>query len=235
MMLTLKQVDIVQFTQEILSYFETYAETEKIVYKFRTDTSHQQLWIDTDKIEQVLLNLLSNAFKYSPKYGTILVSVTDNGPSVLIEVEDNGKGIDKESLPRIFDRFYALKNTSNYSTGIGLHLTREYVELHHGYITADSLPGAYTVFRVELFKGKSHFGENVTFDETLPTNYLADEVIDDNKVNELLAKKYNETIVIAEDDSEILAYLKDELSTNFRVIAVNNGYDAVKAVMDDEV
>ncbi|MFR0894462.1 MAG: hypothetical protein ACLSGF_06300 [Alistipes onderdonkii] len=62
-------------------------------------------------------------------------------------------------------------------------------------------------------------------------NYLADEVIDDNKVNELLAKKYNETIVIAEDDSEILAYLKDELSTNFRVIAVNNGYDAVKAVM----
>lgn len=130
-----------QFTQEILSYFETYAETEKIVYKFRTDTSHQQLWIDTDKIEQVLLNLLSNAFKYSPKYGTILVSVTDNGPSVLIEVEDNGKGIDKESLPRIFDRFYALKNTSNYSTGIGLHLTREYVELHHGYITADSLRG----------------------------------------------------------------------------------------------
>lgn len=63
MMLTLKQVDIVQFTQEILSYFETYAETEKIVYKFRTDTPHQQLWIDTDKIEQVLLNrfpMLSN-------------------------------------------------------------------------------------------------------------------------------------------------------------------------------
>ena len=235
MMLTLKQVDIVQFTQEILSYFETYAETEKIVYKFRTDTPHQQLWIDTDKIEQVLLNLLSNAFKYSPKYGTILVSVTDNGPSVLIEVEDNGKGIDKESLPRIFDRFYALKNTSNYSTGIGLHLTREYVELHHGHITADSLPGAYTVFRVELFKGKSHFGENAAFDETLPTNYLADEVIDDNKVDALLAKKYDETIVIAEDDPEILAYLKDELSTNFRVIAVNNGYDAVKAVMDNEV
>ena len=231
----IKQVDIVQFTQEILSYFETYAETEKIVYKFRTDTPHQQLWIDTDKIEQVLLNLLSNAFKYSPKYGTILVSVTDNGPSVLIEVEDNGKGIDKESLPRIFDRFYALKNTSNYSTGIGLHLTREYVELHHGHITADSLPGAYTVFRVELFKGKSHFGENAAFDETLSTNYLADEVIDDNKVDALLAKKYDETIVIAEDDPEILAYLKDELSTNFRVIAVNNGYDAVKAVMDNEV
>ena len=113
-----------------------------------------------------------------------------------------------------------------------MHLTREYVELHHGYITADSLPGAYTVFRVELFKGKSHFGENVTFDETLPTNYLADEVIDDNKVNELLAKKYNETIVIAEDDSEILAYLKDELQ---RTSALLPSITVTKAVMDDEV
>ncbi len=235
MTLTLKQVDIVPFTQEVLSYFETYAETEKIIYKFHTDTPHQQLWIDTDKIEQVLLNLLSNAFKYSSKYGTIFVSVTDNGPSVLIEVEDNGKGIDKESLPRIFDRFYALKNTSSYSTGIGLHLTREYVELHHGRITADSVPGSYTVFRIELFKGKSHFGENAVFDDALPTNYLAEETIDDKKVDVLLTKKYDETIVIAEDDPEILAYLKDELSTNFRIIAVNNGYDAVKAVMDNEV
>lgn len=235
MMLTLKQVDIVQFTQEILSYFETYAETEKIVYKFRTDTPHQQLWIDPDKIEQVLLNLLSNAFKYSSKYGTIVVSVTDNGPSVLIEVEDNGKGIDRESLPRIFDRFYALKKTSSYSTGIGLHLTREYVELHHGHITADSLPGSYTVFRVELFKGKSHFGENAAFDDALPTNYLAEEAVDDKKAEALLTKKYDETIVVAEDDPEILAYLRDELSANFRVIAVNNGYEAVKAVMDNEV
>ena len=224
-----------QLIQDNFLFYDKLARHKKITYTLHSELEDKEELFDPNYLELIVNNLLSNAFKYSPKYGTILVSVTDNGPSVLIEVEDNGKGIDKESLPRIFDRFYALKNTSNYSTGIGLHLTREYVELHHGYITADSLPGAYTVFRVELFKGKSHFGENVTFDETLPTNYLADEVIDDNKVNELLAKKYNETIVIAEDDSEILAYLKDELSTNFRVIAVNNGYDAVKAVMDDEV
>lgn len=233
--LTLKQIDVVQFTQEILSYFETYAETEKILYKFHADTPHQQLWIDPDKIEQVLLNLLSNAFKYSPKYGTIFVSVTDNGPSVLIEVEDNGKGIDKESLPRIFDRFYALKSTSNYSTGIGLHLSREYVELHRGHLTADSRPGSYTVFRVELFKGRSHFGDNASFDETIGINYLGEDTIDDHKVDALLSRKYEETIVVAEDDPEILAYLQEELSVNFRVIAVSNGYEAVKAVMDNDV
>ena len=233
--LKVKKENAHQLIQDNFLFYDKLARHKKITYTLHSELEEKEELFDPNYLELIVNNLLSNAFKYSPKYGTILVSVTDNGPSVLIEVEDNGKGIDKESLPRIFDRFYALKNTSNYSTGIGLHLTREYVELHHGYITADSLPGAYTVFRVELFKGKSHFGENVTFDETLPTNYLADEVIDDNKVNELLSKKYNETIVIAEDDSEILAYLKDELSTNFRVIAVNNGYDAVKAVMDDEV
>lgn len=235
MTLTLRQVDIVRFTQEVLSYFETYAETEKIVYEFRSDTPHQQLWIDTDKIEQVLLNLLSNAFKYSHKYGTVSVSVTDNGSSVIIEVEDNGKGIDRENLPRIFDRFHSLGNTSSYSTGIGLHLTREYVELHKGRITADSRPGIYTVFRVELFKGKSHFGENTAFADALPTNYLAEESMDDSRAEALLATKYDDTIVIAEDDPEILAYLKEELSANFRVIAVGNGYDALKAATDNDV
>lgn len=181
MSLSLKQVDIVKFTQEILSYFENYAETEKIVYKFQSNISHQLLWIDTEKIQQVLLNLLSNAFKYSSKYGTIFVSVTDNASSVLIEVEDNGKGIDKESLPRIFDRFYSLNNTSSYSTGIGLHLTKEYVELHKGRITVDSRQGFYTVFRVELFKGKDHFGDNVTFEDTSPMDYLTEEMVDDKK------------------------------------------------------
>lgn len=235
MTLSLQSVDVVRFTQEILSYFETYAQTEKIVYRFRTDLPHQELWIDPDKIEQVLLNLLSNAFKYSPKYGTIVVSVTDNGPSVLIEVEDNGRGIDKESLPRIFDRFYALKNTSNYSTGIGLHLTREYVELHGGRITADSRPGSYTVFRVELLKGREHFGDNASFDRTAATNYLTEDAIDSGKADTMLTQRYEETVVVAEDDPEIRAYLRDELSANFRVIAVDNGYDAVKAVMDNEV
>ncbi len=235
MSLSLKQVDIVKFTQEILSYFENYAETEKIVYKFQSDISCQQLWIDTEKIQQVLLNLLSNAFKYSSKYGTIVVSVTDNASSVLIEVEDNGKGIDKESLPRIFDRFYSLNNTSSYSTGIGLHLTKDYVELHKGRISVDSRQGFYTVFRVELFKGKEHFGDNVTFEEASPMDYLSEEIIDDKKVNAIVTKQYDETIVIAEDDAEILAYLKDELSKNFHVLAVNNGYDAIEAVMDNEV
>lgn len=235
MSLSLKQVDIVKFTQEILSYFENYAETEKIVYKFQSNISHQLLWIDTEKIQQVLLNLLSNAFKYSSKYGTIFVSVTDNASSVLIEVEDNGKGIDKESLPRIFDRFYSLNNTSSYSTGIGLHLTKEYVELHKGRITVDSRQGFYTVFRVELFKGKDHFGDNVTFEDTSPMDYLTEEMVDDKKVDAIVTKRYDETIVIAEDDTEILTYLKDELANNFNVIAVNNGYDAIEAVMDNEV
>lgn len=234
MTLRLQSVDIVEFTREILSYFETSAETEKIIYKFDSDVDHLPLWIDADKIEQVFLNLLSNAFKYSQKYGTIGVCIIDNGPSVIIEVRDNGKGIDKESLPRIFDRFYSLDRKSNYSTGIGLHLTREYVELHHGRITADSEPGICTVFRVELFKGREHFGDNATFDDSSAVPLFTAETID-RKVETILSKRYNDTIVVAEDDPEILKYIVGELSQNFNVVAVSNGYDAVRAVKDNDV
>lgn len=236
--LSLSEIDIVLFVREILTYFEVYAKTEKITCKFSSGISGQMLWIDKDKIEQVFLNLLSNAFKYSHKYGIITVSITDNGPSVLIEVEDNGKGIEKENLPRVFDRFYSLGKSGNYSTGIGLHLTKEYVEMHKGKITVDSIPDNYTVFRVELFKGREHFGPETPDTKFLPAaheNVFPGESIDESKVREMIGRKYDYTVLIAEDDADILAYLSRELSENFSLISVSNGYDALKSVRDDSV
>ena len=236
MTLSVSEVDIVRFLQEILNYFEAYAETEKIVYKFHSDIPAQKLWIDKGKIEQVFLNLLSNAFKYSYKYGMITVTVTDNISSVIVEVEDNGKGIAKEELPRIFDRFYSLASKSDklYSTGIGLHLTKEYVEMHHGSITVNSEPGRYTVFRVELLKGKDHFGQEVTYEERR-TDTLDSDISDQSKVNDLIHGKYDYTIVVAEDDPDILEYLGKELSENFNVIPVSNGFDALKAAREEQI
>lgn len=236
MSLSLSRIEIVSFVKEILSYFEVYAETENIVYKFSSDIQSQELCVDTDKIEQVVMNLLSNAFKYCSRYGTIEVSVVDNVNSILIRVKDNGKGIAKENLQKIFDRFFSYGKSNSVSTGIGLHLSREYVILHHGQITVDSIQGSYSIFTVELLKGDSHFKGDANV-EWMPakTTYLEPTVMNEEKVAALLERKEEETIVIAEDEQEILNYLKDELSANFNVIAVNNGLDAVKVANDGEV
>jgi signal transduction histidine kinase/CheY-like chemotaxis protein/AraC-like DNA-binding protein/ABC-type xylose transport system substrate-binding protein len=236
MSLSLSRIEIVSFVREILSYFEVYAETENIVYKFSSDIPSQEIFIDPDKIEQVIMNLLSNAFKYCSRYGTIEVSIVDNVNSIFIRVKDNGRGIAKENLQKIFDRFYSFGKSNTVSTGIGLNLSREYVNLHHGQITVDSIQGAYTIFSVELLKGDAHFKGDSNV-EWMPakTNYLEEKVMDEEKVTALLNRKENETILIAEDEQDILAYLTEELSMNFNVIAVNNGLDAVNAVNNGDI
>lgn len=233
MTLSLKEVDIVGFTNEVLNYFEAYAESEKIVYKFSSDKPSEMIWIDTEKMEQVLMNLISNAFKNSKKYGDILVSITDTPDSVIISVHDNGRGIDIQSQQHIFDRFYSVGNGRSSGTGIGLHLTKEYVDMHCGKISVDSQIDKFTTFTVELGKGRDHFPKEAMFDDGISTQ-LTDAMESDN-VRELLSRHYDETVLVAEDDEDIRNYLVGVLSENFNVIAVGNGYEATRAVLDNAV
>lgn len=232
MVLNVYETDIVAFTEEIVKYFETYAQTEKIVYKFTSDINCQKLWIDPDKMEQVLINLISNAFKNSKKYGVITVSITALDDEVTIEVHDTGRGMDINTQQHIFDRFYSVGNSKGI--GIGLHLCKEYVEMHKGKLTVASEPGKYTSFFLTLKKGKEHLDSDVNF---LAPRSLDDSASnnDDPTVAELLSKKYNQTLLIAEDDDDIREYLKSELSENFKVIAVSNGYDAIQMLQEEEI
>ena len=235
MILSVREVDIISFTNEIIKYFEAYAESEKIVFKFVSDIRSQQLWIDTDKIEQVLLNLISNAFKNSRKYGIITVSVTDNTDSVIIEVHDTGRGIALQDRQHIFDRFYSIDNPPHHGIGIGLHLSKEYVQMHKGAISVDSEVDKFTSFRVELRKGRSHFPKETVFVDAPAES----EVPDKDKMGEasldLLAKHYEETVLIAEDDNDIRAYLESELSENFNVITASDGYEATQKMIEGSV
>ena len=104
MVLNVQEMDIVSFTEEIVKYFETFAQSEKIVYKFRSEIKSQMLWFDVDKLEQVLINLISNAFKNSKKYGIITISIADNGNSITIEVHDTGKGMDLHTQQSYWQR-----------------------------------------------------------------------------------------------------------------------------------
>jgi signal transduction histidine kinase/CheY-like chemotaxis protein len=236
MTLSVSEVDIIPFSNEILKYFETYAESEKIIYKFFSNIESQKLWIDTDKIETVLLNLISNSFKNSKKYGIIIVSIVDNINSIIIEVNDTGRGMDIEAQQHVFDRFYSLNNSSSSGMGIGLHLTKEYIEMHQGKISVNSQSNEFTSFYVELFKGKEHLPEETIFIDTLVNSEsIVTEADIGEAAKEQLSKHYNDTILIVEDDDDIRDFLQKELSENFNVVAVNDGLEATEYVFKNNL
>lgn len=231
--LSVQETDVVSFVSEIVRYFETYAQSEKIVYNFTSDVKELPLWIDRDKMEQVFINLISNAFKHSKKYGVITISITDSTTDVTVEVHDTGSGMDLNTQQHIFDRFYSVGNAQNHGAGIGLHLSKEYVELHSGKLYVNSEQGHFTSFFVEIPKGNSHLPEDTVF---LQSETVEDtEVAEDDAVKELLSRKYDDTVLVAEDDDDIRAYLFEELSENFNVLVTSNGYEATQMVLENNV
>lgn len=232
-MLSVQETDLISFISEIVRYFETYAQNEKIVYSFNSDIKNLRLWIDRSKMEQVFINLISNAFKHSKKYGVITISVTEDDQKALVEVHDTGTGMDENTLQHIFDLFYTVGNTQNHGIGIGLHLSKEYAELHRGRLYARSQLGNFSSFYVEIPKGKDHLPEDTLFIDTA----LVEEVpeFNDESIKQLISQKYDHVVLIAEDDVEVRNYLQEELSENFNVLVASNGYEATQLLLENNI
>jgi len=179
MRLKVKEEDIVSLSKGYTQSFESLAKQKNIKLKFKSDQENIPVYMDQDKFEKILFNLISNAFKFTGEGGKIEVEVgskegkgdggtegqRDNvslslGHLVTLSVSDTGQGIPPEKLPHIFDRFYQADDSLNRGqegTGIGLALTKELVELHHGTITVESEFNKGTLFTIILPMGKDHF------------------------------------------------------------------------------
>jgi signal transduction histidine kinase len=155
---TFAPLDIAAFTAELAGMFESAAARAGLRLVVDCPPLSEPGWVDRDMWEKVVTNLLSNAFKFTPR-GEIAVRVGERGDRILMEVADTGVGIPELELPRIFERFHRVASTwarTHEGTGIGLSLARELVELHGGRVTVKSLPGQGTTFTVEIPKGYSH-------------------------------------------------------------------------------
>lgn len=231
--LKIQQVDIVSLAGEIKSYFESIANLHNIRYSFQTDIKNCLLWLDPDMIEKVLVNLLSNAFKVTPQNGQIEVLIRETETVVEVEIKDNGRGIDPQVKPYIFDRFYT--EGQQTGTGIGLHLVKEYIQLHKGTIRVDSVWGEGASFIFSLSKGKEHFAEEVINEfPASPIAYKA-SVLDNSEEKVLLASTYDYTILIVEDDEEVRSYLADNLKENFNILTAINGREALEIIQEHEI
>lgn len=227
------EVDLVAFIEEVKSYFDNMAQSKQIHYLFQHTVRSVMLWVDTDKMEKILANLLSNAFKFTPEGGTVTIRLEEHAGYVILSVEDNGKGILPQNLSAVFDQFFTADQVTG--TGIGLHLTHEFVSMHKGSIHVESEPGKRTVFFVELPKGKSHFDETCTFAPSVTELSSGVANLDTREMDEIVNRAYDYTILVVEDDPDINAYLQKELKPNFRILAVGNGAAAVDILAKENV
>jgi DNA-binding response OmpR family regulator len=238
MKLKVQHSDIISSLNEIMVSFEELSKQKNINLNFVHHDEKIVAWYDAEFINKSVINLISNAFKFTPKGGTIVVSPMmskdDIGNRVLsISITDNGKGISEKDLPYIFDRFYqgGEKSSQQQGSGIGLHLVKNLIELHHGTIEAESTPNIQTTFRLTVPIEKSAYLKDEFLDESeklqhqnldvssLMNIYLDDEVPEHEKRNKDIRKK----ILIVEDNADIRNYIQSILGSNYAIEEAENG------------
>ncbi|MBX9057558.1 substrate-binding domain-containing protein [Parabacteroides distasonis] len=231
--LAVREIDLVPFVGEIKSYFDSMASVRAIAYTFTSSIKQCTLWIDPDLLEKVFVNLLSNAFKFTPEGGSVRIELTEEEDRVFIQVIDTGSGIQPGNLPHLFDRFYT--EDRSMGTGIGLHLVREYIHMHGGEIRVESEPGQRTTFTVCLRKGKAHFEDSDLMETSVSHQAYEASRLDDSETHKMLSKTYPYTILITEDDDEVRCFLERELSPHFKTRTAANGKDALRVLEEEEI
>ncbi len=247
--LQVAESDIIEFLQDIFSCFNDLAGQHSIDYQFTTETNHLIAWFDADKLEKIIVNLLSNAFKYSKDEGKIYLHVTtkidESGKnSVSIKITDTGTGIPADQVNKIFNRFYQVDDKNEISgMGIGLSIVKELVELHKGKISVNSKKGEGTSFELTFPVDYEDYTSEERADSSKQTltnkhQYL-NSVTLANEVNKLqfdkslmLNEKLSEEpdsflILLIEDDSDMALYLSESLHHDYRVVHAKNGIEGI--------
>lgn len=232
MKLRVQQVNLIPFVRNIMDSFNNAASEHQIDFKLETQEDSLNIWADADKLEKILFNLLSNAFKYTPRGKQIRILVANTDKEVIISVIDQGVGISESKQKSLFIRFETLidKNILNHpSTGIGLSLVKELIDMHHGKIQIDSKQGEGSSFSVHLLKGKEHFDEMTEFiledDPIVDINQIYPDsslfFTDDNLDHTIDSEK--QTLLIVEDNPELRFFLKTIFINQFNIIEADNG------------
>lgn len=216
--LQLSYCNLNEFLETIVYAFNELKNEKKITFNFVCNAPNLYAYVDRDKLQKILNNLLSNAFKFTPEGGSITLKLTKeaDSPEFIISVTDTGCGIPEVDLPQVFERFYQVKNHKNPSTGsgIGLHLVKEYVVLHNGMVEVES-----------------NVGHGSTFTVTIPANLQPEEV--PTTRTETGEEKQTLKLILVEDNHEFRAFLQSELSDKYQVIVASNGKEGLENIRSE--
>lgn len=245
--------DVMSYIRETALCIEPLMAKKGLKFTVQCKPESMMGWIDTDKLDKIIFNLLSNSVKYTGKEGKVAVDVTTDSryDKVIIRVSDNGMGIPREKMKDLFTRFYdgEYRKNATFGTGIGLALTRDLVNLHRGTIQCESYEGQGTTFIIELPIKKTAFAAS-QIDESQqlrpeePRSNIIDlastlDAPEDDEIQEAMPAVEEDddsyTLLVVEDNVELLMLMKQLLRQHYHVLTASNGVEALEVVRAREV
>lgn len=225
MRLTVEEVHFGEFVRNSCSNFNEIAHSRSIDFRVIDETDNTQVWIDTERFDSIIYNLLSNAFKFTEQGKRITVRTFLRPGKVVLSVADEGVGIAREKINFIFDRFFsvpALRNIAQKSTGIGLDLVKKLVDLHHATIHVESQQGKGSDFEIEIQTGIDHFSGD---DDIIISEQTLTPTEPQEEINEPADHSHSviPLILVVEDNDELRQFLRTSLRNNYRVEEAENG------------
>lgn len=244
MELVARKQDIVPLVKTCFETFQFEADQKNLSYSLKNCPEYHTMYFDPSKLETVLMNLLSNAFKF--QQGNVQVELNIDGSSTQegvfehnhliknyfeIRVSDNGKGLKQAEIPLVFDRFYQANQQdalATSGTGIGLALSKDLIDLHHGELSVESIPNQITSFIIRLPFGAAHLAPEQIVNG-LGTE--AQEVSNPTAPIPILPQnKQPHTLLLVEDNQDLMAYLSTELSRYYEIITAENGIEGLNVL-----
>lgn len=234
--------NIVKFLREIFLSFTEFAKDGGYTYTFETSNETILVYYDRNKLEQVFYNLISNAFKYTPKKGTIALNIREIDSQISIEVDDSGIGIPLQYREKVFDRFFEIERSKSthdnvaQGTGIGLSIAKNSVVLHHGDIAVIPKASEGSMFRVSLPLGREHLTSEEILkdfkfsdDTALYTSQLKQPLWNVKMPKtDYIKHAEKETILVVEDNPPLRSFIRDLLKDTYNIVEAGDGRDAFK-------
>ena len=233
MELEIRKQDLIVFVKDIVTDFTLKAKKQQIDLQFICTLSNLPFLFDTEKLDKVLFNIISNAFKYTPQGGLIHISLLKKGDKIEIIISDNGIGMTPEEKERAFDLFYRGNQNVSFGAGLGLALSREFVSLHEGEITLISEKGKGTTFHIELpFLSANTLIETPTETAYIPSTHWIEDDLLSPVVKEVDGKPLQNTLVLIEDNTDLNLFLKEKLCREYHVVNVTTAEKGWQEILD---
>lgn len=226
--LNLQAGDFVKFIRELCTPFHAYAIDRHMSFAFSSEMEILQMQFDPDKVQKIILNLLSNAFKYTPNGGSIKVGIYREDNFVCVSVSDSGQGISNADKEHVFERFYqASQKQEKTGSGIGLHIVSGYVQMHGGTVTvADNEP------RGSVFTIKLPLQEISISEESALENATDEDVYEQMEERHLPVQP---VLLFVDDNRDFCEFMADSLADEFTILVAFNGQEALEQLRENDV